>query len=366
MRFIQYRSHMLFSQQSLPVIQLCALPLIIFVVARFSIAGQRVPRLLLFLTVAMALGAFSLGYTTRTLDDTRIVVSRFADDPLGSDSRIFRERLDRNLGAISSLRVVRFPGSFSSYSAVRKKFANSRRYDAIIWGKTDAYTLQFPNKSKSENSRPSLMGLTLVTQVPSISMSRSQDSGSIQFVSDLLAALFSSRESSVVTEARADILLEDAVRIESRWRSRAHRALPAWLLGVHALERAVVEAEYQPGEIECALKHFANASRMFLPSSNPEMAATLYNSWGVALALKGWMSGDRNALTQAEALFERAIETKKFSSGKGFSERAIQAARSNVLLLQKRVRKYLPARTAPAHALAREPHHEKKKNSRKR
>lgn len=323
---------MFFAQEHLPTIQVFALFLIVVFAARLRLQGERIPRAILLFALVVACGAFGAGYSTKTLHEKRLVISRFHDDPLGTDSRIFRERLDKYLGNLSALQVVRFPDSFDSLRAVRKKFPNSRLYDAILWGRKDSFTVIFPNQSQPIERDERYFGFSLPAQMAPIGLSRSGDSGTIGFLGDLFAATLVPEHEGAMTEARRDILLENALKIESRWRSRSHRAVPAWLLGVRALERSVEGGDFQPGEMACALNHFSYAARLVSAAADAQLASNIYNSWGVALAIESLYSGDRATRKSAEEQFLRATAL----GDRGAFGRGAQAARYNLGVLKGR------------------------------
>lgn len=351
---------MLFPQEYWPTIQVFALLLVVALVARVRLQSERVPRAILLAALVVAFAAFGAGYSTKTLHEKRLVVSRFNDDPLGSDSRIFRERLDKYLGNISSLHVIRFPDAFSSYRAVRKKFPNSRLYDAILWGKSDSFTVIFPNQSEPVEQDDRLFGFSLPMQIAPIGLSRSGESGTIGFLGDVFVAMLAPADDSAITEARRDILLENALKIESRWRSRSHRAVPAWLLGVRALRRAVDGSDFQPGELACALDHFAYAARLVTAAADPQLAANIYNGWGVALVVQGIYSGERQLIKNAEAQFSRAASLGDTAAiGRG-----AQAARYNLGVLKGKRKN---RQNAQKHKVAKgsQPHSSKKKSAKK-
>ncbi len=322
---------MFIDQTYLPLLQLGLLPLLAAMLWRLRIQGQRVPRALILGAAALAVSAFAVGYSAKTLTEKRIIISRFSDDPLGSDSRIFRERLDEQLKGLSSLRVVRFPGSFNTYAEIRKKYAHGRNFDAFLWGKKDSFVLIFP-KPEIKLSK-SFYNLKISSEIPPMSLSRSGDTGTVEFVADLIAAVLGDQNNS----GHREILLQSALGVQSRWRSRSHKALAAWLLGNDALQ-ASIDGEFEPAELQCALKHFAGSSSAFNGKRDPQLAAAVYNSWGVALAIDGWMRGDKEALAQAESQFKRAVETRKFAGTAGVAAKTWQMARDNLQLLRGKTR----------------------------
>ena len=135
---------MLFGQEYLPLFQLCLLPILVMVLWRIRLAGHRVPRAVLLGGAALSLIAFTVGSSTRSLGPKRIVITRFSDDPIGAQSRIFRERVESRLESFSTQRVVRSPRAFSDFRSIRKRFGDTRQYDAVIWGKLDCFQIHFP------------------------------------------------------------------------------------------------------------------------------------------------------------------------------------------------------------------------------
>ena len=106
--------------------------------------------------------------------------------------------------------------------------------------------------------------------------------------------------------------------------------MPAWLLGIRALERSVVGRDFQPAELACALEHFAYAARLVTASADPQLAGNIYNSWGVALVVESIYSGKRELLKNAAAQFSRAASL----GGKDVFGKGAQAAKYNLGVLK--------------------------------
>ena len=331
---------MLFPHESLPLIQLFLLPLIVAALWFLRVGKVAAPKLLLLAALLLTCAAFWVGYSIRSLTGKRIVIARFSDDSLAADSRIFRENVERRLNSISESRVLRVSKSFRSLSELKKRFPNARHHDAVVAGSRDSLLIYFPagrgvSGYKDLDRIKQRIGYEIVSHPASITVGNPNEAGTAAFVADLLAAFSMKPEHGDELQARQELLYAGAARIEARWKSRMHRALPAWLLGNGALLRAFSASQVQMPELDCALKWYSYAAGLFKPGDNPELAGAIYNNWGVAMALRGWLGGHPDDLRQAALLFKRGRKTETFPVAADMQLRSWQSARNNLLTLAR-------------------------------
>jgi hypothetical protein len=236
--------------------------------------------------------------------------------------------------------VLRVSKSFRSISELKKRFPNARHHDVVVAGSRESLLIYFPSGRGVAGYNDldliiQRIGYNVVFHPPSITVSNPKDLATAGFVADLLAAFTMNREEHNHNEARKELLYAGAALIEARWKSRMHRALPAWLIGNGALLRAFSTSQVQLSELDCAIKWYGYAAGLFKPGDNPELAGAIYNNWGVALALRGWLGGVSEDRRQATLLFKRSQKTETFPVEAGIQLRSWQSARNNLLALSR-------------------------------
>ena len=326
------------SKDFLPIIQLCVAPLFIWALLRLRVGNVRIPRLVILLGVTLSLGAYIGGYSARSFLGRRIAVARFSDDPLGGNSRIFRQQLSEGLARRSKDYVFGVKKPFTSASAIRREFASGRRVDAVVWGRSDAVLVSFLTQKtlgleKTTDRKTRLEQLQVVHQIPTVQVRRSSEIATIKF----LIALFSGLMEGVdLAQREVDFL--DAIGSATRWPSQATRALPAWLLGNLYLAEATSSDPIQRGPLDCALKYYSRGASFFKSTDNPELAAAMFNNWAVALYILALDTGNQQYWNDVKKLFERAVATRWIQSSPEIESHSWKKARDNIERIQRALR----------------------------
>lgn len=336
----------MFEGITLPVVQLVSLPLIALLLARISIGGQKIPRLVLLIGFSAAALTAGSGYSTRLVDSESVLVARFTDDTLGTKSRIFRESLKRLMRGISTGRAQRYYNSFRSHEEVVKKFSGKENIHAVIWGNERWLNVSFPNASAFEVEKllaeqvKSLTGFQLVSSVPIFGVARRPESETLRFLSDFFVGFLPTTVRGEVDGDRPaldEVVLTDSLLRSAPWSSYAHRAMPAWLLGNRYLEEAIGSSNYQPQSMKCAQEIYRRGFSFLRPGDNPELQGALLNNLGVALIVQAHFEGfGPDQRKQIKRFWQMAESTGGQRSLMGGGSNSWKIARANLRLLNKR------------------------------
>jgi hypothetical protein len=287
---------------------------------RARLAYWRVPTLVVVFALISAGISAAIGYSSQSILRKEVVTTRFADDPLGAVSRIFRESLEARLLSLGAPGVIRYPKSLNRISDIKKRFRLAQDIHVILVGETKRLSVVFPEVMQRGAARGSLgekrsrrdstgfqRAFPLVSRVPAISIQDPLSDSSIDFLAELLAGY-----SEQVPEARRETYLASAVSNHRPWRSHSARALPALLLGDRILRGMADRHRLDFSDIRCAMKWYARGVELFKASDNPALSSVLYYHWGVAYAMIHWLDGSIESRRAAVKRFERAIHFAQY------------------------------------------------------
>jgi hypothetical protein len=282
-------------------LQLLLLPCLLVVIARVRIFEQRVPRIVIVGAAAgMVLGAI-VQFSHVSLDSGAFVVSTVSDEDLRQQTKIYRDRLRRSVQAGGESLVGIHWGLIRDSSSAQRVLAKSPSLAGVIWGSSrwmsvtlrhyDPLTFSsFPAHSVGRELLSSLgtPELMLTRSVPSIGMSHGHERGTVHFLGQVVKAW---RAVPMMTNFRADSgefegELEALARMQARWTSRSHLALPLWLSGTVHLVRAVEGQAVQIGELQCAVDQLRGALAQFRTHDNPALEMSVRSNYAIALLVQ--------------------------------------------------------------------------------
>jgi hypothetical protein len=304
-------------------VQLVALPFVAVVALNLRSEFVRIPATLILAAaiVGGSLGAVEAGvWTNELVAGGALTVARFEGDMLGANSRRFREQIDFHLKRQElphSRRVAIEPEARPISKGQRKASRRIADVWPIVWGRERWLTMSLPvGKSVYLRSlaSPAVKGLIpdlrLSGGVSSISMTVDWSGASAEF----MALLTKGVVASTVGDPAGELSLAEAAKVQGRWTSSVHRALPLMLLAERHLMAAVKGSDLQRGYLECASQAIFSASHQGLYKNNPELFAALYNDIGVVLWLKWLSTGEDRLRSSAIAYWDRALRTPEASN----------------------------------------------------
>lgn len=304
--------------------QLVALPFLLLAACRVRIVGQCVPRTVV---IGAALGA-TIGavfqFSHVTLASGAFVVSTVSDADLRQQTKIYRDRLRRGLGAGGESLVGIDHRVIRDSSGARLTLEKSASLAGVIWGSPRWMSVElrqyhpiplssFPLKSVAQDmlAVQAIPELLVIRSVPSIGMSHGHEPGTVNFLGEVVKAW---RAVPIMTSLSADSgefegELEALARMQARWTSRAHVALPLWLAGTVHLIRATESSSIQMGELMCAIKQLREALAQFRTHDNPALEMSVRNNYAIALLAQAQHDQDPRVL-QKKASRQLAIAMK--------------------------------------------------------
>jgi|GEM_PF-2771318 len=330
--------------------QLCAVPAVLFLAARIRVFEVRVPRaVLLVAALGTAVGAL-VQFSHVSLASGAFVVSTVSDEDLRQESKIYRDRLRRNVVAEGESLVGLYHGVIRDAAGAKRVVERNRSLAGVIWGSPRWMSValrQYEPVALSSFSADSVAqdlltargvpDLLLVRSLPFVGMSHGHESGTISFLAQIVSAWRLVPEMTSVGASSGDFegRLEALSRMQVRWTSRSHVALPLWLSGTVHLIRAVESPTLQSGELECALNSFRDGLKLFRTHDNPALEMAVRNNYAVALLVQAGREGDSpKTLKKALRQFASAMKLRKLDPQMGSV-----VARNYIGLMQTRKRR---------------------------
>jgi hypothetical protein len=276
------------------IAQLLAVPFVALIIAWFF--KKNFEGYPLFLKCAQAILASLLLMAVCSAGNEQLLahythsVARFANDPLGGETRSFVDAVKR--WDSSGLELSRLHRIISSAADAQAWLIKNSSYtdsvqDTLVWGSAKHMVLEFPLvKPTSLNlGMPYLVGdsvgdLELIEEIPRVLLS--PDDGKhayLYFLHLLLARQFEKGRSGHLVSAGA---------VPGAWRSSAHISYTFWRLGNEHIRFALQGAHYQPALLECALAYYVTALRKMSAKDNPILWIAIKNNQAVALFLTGF------------------------------------------------------------------------------
>jgi hypothetical protein len=304
--------------------QLAFVPFIIFASVRIGVLGVRIPRLIPVLTaVGAVLGAVSQFWHVN-LASGAFLVSTVGDQDLRQETKIYRDRIRRSVSSDAESLIGLYPGAISDFSAAQRLLDKGSYLGGVIWGNSRWMNValrryeplklsSFPETSVAQTLlvNRGIPDLMLIRSVPIVGLSHGQERGSVRFIGEIVRAWHSIPKMLLpkVDSSEFEGALEAAARLQVRWTSRSHLALPLWLAGTAHLIRALEAADLQPGELRCALNELKDALSLFRTHDNPALEMSVRNTYAIALLLQSEGSPEFGKL-QKKALQQLAAASR--------------------------------------------------------
>jgi hypothetical protein len=292
-------------------LQLLMLPCLLLVAYRVRIFEQCVPRTVVGVAaLGAAIGAV-FQFSHLTLASGAFVVSTVSDEDLRQQTKIYRDRLRRSLGDGGESLIGIEQGTIRDSSAARLALEKSSSLAGVIWGTPRWMSVElrqynplplssFPQQSVAQEALivRGVPDLLLIRSVPSIGMSHGHERGTIHFLSEVIKAwrLVPTMTALGTNSGEFEGKLEAVARMQARWTSRAHIALPLWLAGTVHLIRATEGSSIQKGELTCAITQFREALAQFRTHDNPALEMSVRNNYAIALLVQSHYEQDPRKL----------------------------------------------------------------------
>ena len=305
--------------------QIAAIPFCVIALASIEIGGRVFARWLLFLSAAAALAIALSPYLFPKNTQRNVFVERFKGDTLGSRTRIFIEALNSSFERNGDVRATEWRSIASaaapqiSFMSVLEQifFSGDEKLLRLHLGRSKSIMLDgdsFPGRFLAAAN------LELVTWVPVVALSSQPYQATADFLTTLLAGILpttsfergdkSTRDQSILN-ADQEMLLWSATMRSDRWRSAAHRALPAWILGNRYLVEAFRGGAIDLANLKCALKSYDIAARFMRFGDNPELFAAINNNRGIAWYLMSLVTGRSEYRSHARKYLSLAVGALK-------------------------------------------------------
>jgi|GEM_PF-2268993 len=369
--------------------QVIAFPFVFLFVTRLCFVDLMVPRCLLALLAVCAALAVGFSYSHLVAGRRVFLVARLQDDQYETESRIFREEINRYLkrrpgaaaaplsilgrgafagaavsakGVLTSfpgkIRAVRFYGSFRSAEEVNGFLAKNPSVPAVLWGNNRWVNISMAPPMEDAFPGPDLrqwlhaLGLKVVPNIPVFGLSYQPRTETASFAAGLFKALSAPRWSELMADlvlsAEHELDLREIGRAAAPWTTFEHRAYPYWLLGNLAMEASLRGQGYDAGEMNCALAAYNKAQSFLVRGGNPELLAAIFNNRGVAYYVQGVLENKKRVKKAALYEFKAAAKTLRLKNPFRIRYRAGKIAKSNLNKLENKADKKGPSQTKEA------------------
>lgn len=348
---------------SLPMLQLIGAPVLILLFSRLRIAGVRIPRIVIALSLLGVLLGAVLTYSHIDLRSGAFVVARFSEDNLEKETKIFRDRIRKVVGWKGLTLVGTHYGSVASEHDARSLVERNQKLGGVIWGTPRWLSVTLRQSEPlplfdGEAARfaqdfafpPRFKGLKLITSVGGTGLSTSTEYPTVDFLGRLAVLWSSYVETLRAPQADNDFerLSRSLAGVKGAWTTFAHRAVPMWMTGTYHLRRALVDGGDQVGEVLCAIRALNAAFAQLRPGDNPELQVAILNNQALAYVVRAQQIAERQvALRQAQVLLKQAavlasslVSRDIVSRNNPHSKTTAETVKANVrLLLNKKASK---------------------------
>lgn len=328
--------------------QLLCAPLVVLLISRISLAGRQLPRWAVWSALCgVVVGALSQ-FSSVTLQKGAFLVATVAEHELKPETKIYRDRMRKVIGASGESLVGMYHGTIRSEAEARALLKRSPALGGAVWGAERWMTASFQaHKPLSLDSFPDdsgarvflrstqLADMLVVTSVPSVSLSHGHTPATTHFLGGIVTLWRDFREVVAPLAAAADFEGQAYALsgIQARWTSRAHLALPMWFIGTQHLVRAIEKSEVEPAELACAISMLRQALMQFRRSDNPALEAAVRNNYGLALMVQS------EGITDGGKLWKRGVRQLSSVARLQLEEGVVRAVvRHNLLALKARKR----------------------------
>ncbi len=309
---------------AIPLVQYAAFPLVCLLAYFVRLHGVRLPRWGLALAVGCAGLAFFYSYFPSVGPARAAIMSPLEGDALKTQSRLLRERVNRDLVGFGQQKVRSTARSIDSHEQALELMKNSG-LRAVVWGNTRwvrvAFKEQAPQALGEIRPHDVLMGLSelrLVTSVPSIGLSYEPRNETADFLAGILGGLTPGFAHTITTQEAGlrELLLKDTGQLISFWSNNSHRALAWWGMGNIQAFRALQQDRLDLGELRCAIDSYKKA-RGFLrakDAANRDLLIAVINNLSVLRIVEQVDSAGREPVMRGKKLLVSAIKLAKHPS----------------------------------------------------
>jgi hypothetical protein len=96
-------------------------------------------------------------------------------------------------------------------------------------------------------------------------------------------------------------LMEALGRMQARWTSRTHLAVPLWLAGTMSLVRGIESSAGSVGDLECAIRNLRVALNLVTARENQVLDMSIRNNLAIALLAQAELGIDAESARNAAA-----------------------------------------------------------------
>jgi len=281
------------SRIDLRFLQLWALPAAIAAVLALRCEGARIPRAVVLVAgcgIALVFLLARGGGYDAVRGRSGVVVAPLSGDAWQVSTRLVRVGIEDALGP-GLVDVERLDRVVTS-EAMARRVLTARRAAGVVWGDERFLRVTLPITSpEAVLSRLAPAARTvgqyeLVLEVPGFGVSFMPAGGTAGFLSLVFGETGSGRGLLPPLTPARESLLRAAMHTADLWRSFAHRAWPAFVLGNHHLVSAIENGPYEPAELRCAVQAYEAALGFLRPGDNPPLQAAILNNQAVADLLR--------------------------------------------------------------------------------
>ncbi len=288
-------------------LQVLLAPLILLLFAKISIASRRIPRTVVLCALCGVILGAVFQFSHITLQRGAFLVATVTEQDLKQESKIYRDRIRRILGASGESLAGLYHGVINNASEARALLQRTPSLGGVLWGAERWMTASlkenaplslasFPENSAAQAFlRDSLIpDLLVATSVPSLGMSHGHQAATVYFLGSIIPLwrdfpeVIAPQSTSTDFEGKAYTL----ARMQARWTSRLHLAFPMWLVGTYHLVQALEKPQVETAELDCATKILREALMQFYSSDNRALEAAVRNNYALALMVQATMSAD--------------------------------------------------------------------------
>lgn len=325
--------------------QAVAFPAVLLFLACLKFFNRKIPRWLLALAAVCA--AAAVGFSCLHVVNNRkvLVVARLQDDEYETETRIFREQINRALRRDrqkSKIRAVRYWTSFRNIKDVMVFLKENAEVPAVIWGNTRWINVAFSPLEEQGFPTAELKhwleaaGLKVVTMSPSFGLSYRPRELTAEFLGRLFAGKLFAGGGERELFGGNELDLREAAGMSGPWTAPAHRAYAYWFLGNVLMASAFDYAAYDAGELGCAIRAYDRARFFLQPRDNPELLSAIYNNRAVARYLQGMLQGKKKSKKTAILEFKLAAQLLRQPDPFKIGPRAGKIAKKNLAKLKNK------------------------------
>jgi hypothetical protein len=296
--------------------QLFLAPVVIILVSRIRCLGISANPVITALAVVGAVSGFVWQFYHVSLASGAFVVSTVSDQELRQESKIYRDRLRKSIGPEGSSLVGLYSYTVNDQSGARRIIDVGGKVSGVIWGSPRWIRValksyeplalhSFPEGSLArailDNGRwPDLFISRTVTE---FGISDGYATSSVFFIAQI-AQIWGKIPEIMNVNADSDRyagLMEALGRMQARWTSRTHLAVPLWLAGTMSLVRGIESSAGSVGDLECAIRNLRVALNLVTARENQVLDMSIRNNLAIALLAQAELGIDAESARNAAA-----------------------------------------------------------------